>query len=348
MRKSQVLAGDASALMNPLTYISVNLGLVAVLYAGGIEVNIGNFTQGELVALVNYASQLLVELLKFANLINSLSKAEACSKRVNEIFAHKPTMVDGTKSADDIEPTVSFEDVSFTYPKASAPALEHITFSVGAGDIVGIIGSTGSGKSTIASLLMRFYDATSGTIKVGGSPIDSYSLKSLHHVVGIVDQKPHLFAGTVKTNLLLANEQASDNQLKDAITNAQASNVVEAKGGLDGTIEQLGRNLSGGQRQRMSIARTLVRAPKILILDDASSALDLATDAALRHALSQMRNTTQVVISQRVSAIRHATKILVLDEGKLVGIGTHEDLFKSCEVYQEICESQLEAEEVCA
>lgn len=346
LRERQVSAGDVSALMNPLTYCAVNLGLVAVLYVGGIQIEIGSFSQGELVALVNYMSQMLVDLMRFATLINILSKAEACAKRINEIFDRKPTMTEGTLSAESAPASIRFEDVSFTYPKAQAPALSHISFEAAPGDIVGIIGGTGSGKSTLADLLMRLYDASEGKVEIGGKPISSYKLESLHHLVNIVDQKPHLFAGTVATNLRLANQKATTEELTAAIEAAQATNVVEAKGGLDGEIEQLGRNLSGGQRQRLSIARTLTRHPRILILDDASSALDLATDAALRHALARMNDITQVVISQRVSAIRHATTILVLDEGKLVGSGTHDELVKNCEVYREICESQLEKEEV--
>lgn len=346
LRQNQVYAGDTAALMNPLTYAAVNLGLVAVLYVGGIQVQVGSFSQGELVALVNYMSQLLVDLLRLAVLVTSLSKAEACAKRVNEIFDRKPTMQDGSESAEGAPASIAFNDVSFTYPKASAPALSHISFQANPGDIIGVIGGTGSGKSTLASLLMRYYDASSGTVEVGGSDIASYQLKSLHHLVNIVDQKPRLFAGTVESNLKFANEKATKEELEAAIGAAQAANVVEAKGGLEGTIEQLGRNLSGGQRQRLSIARTLTRKPRILILDDASSALDLATDAALRHALAEMKDTTQVVISQRVSAIRHANLILVLDEGNLVGQGTHAELVKSCEVYREICESQLESEEM--
>lgn len=346
LRYNQVRAGDTAALMNPLTYIAVNLGLVAVLYVGGIQVEVGSFTQGELVALVNYMAQLLVDLLRLATLVTSLSKAEACAKRVNEIFDRKPTMVDGTESAEGARASITFKDVSFTYPKASAPALSHISFSAEPGDIVGVIGGTGSGKSTLASLLMRYYDASEGLVEVGGANIATYKLESLHHLVNIVDQKPRLFAGSVASNLKLANAEASTQDLEQAIAAAQATNVVEAKGGLSGKIEQLGRNLSGGQRQRLSIARTLTRNPRILILDDASSALDLATDAALRHALAEMKETTQVVISQRVSAIRHANLILVLDEGKLVGQGIHSELVKTCEVYREICESQLESEEM--
>lgn len=348
LRNNQVAAGDASSLMNPLTYVVVNLGLVAVLYLGGFQVQIGDFTQGELVALINYMSQILVDLVRLAILATSMAKAIACAKRINEVFDRKPTMVDGTESAEGAEPSISFDDVSFTYPKAAAPALSHVSFSAAPGDIVGVIGGTGSGKSTLASLLMRLYDASDGTVEVGGEPIQSYQLKSLHELVNIVDQKPHLFAGSIATNLRLAKQDASDDELIQAVEDAQATNVVEAKGGLSGEIEQLGRNLSGGQRQRLSIARTLTRRPRILILDDASSALDLATDAALRHALAKMKDTTQVVISQRVSAIRHANTILVLDEGKLVGKGTHDELVKTCEVYREICESQLEKSEVSA
>lgn len=347
LRQAQVHAGDAAALMNPLTYVSVNLALVAMLWVGGIQVDTGIFTQGELVALVNYMSQLLVEVLKIATFVNMLSKAAACSRRVNEIFEHQPTMVDGTESADGASASIEFKSVSFAYPEAGAPTLKDISFSAKPGDVIGIIGGTGSGKSTLANLIMRLYDTTEGTVLVGGKDIRTYSLKSLHHLVSMVDQKPHMFSGTIESNLKLADENATEQQLIDAISTAQATDAVEAKGGLSAKVEQLGRNMSGGQRQRLSIARTLTRSPRILILDDASSALDLATDAALRHALAELPGeVTQVVISQRVSAIRHANTILVLDEGKLVGKGTHKELLGSCEVYREICDSQLEREEV--
>lgn len=343
----QVHVGDVSGLMNPLTYAAVNLGLVVVLYVGGISVQAGNLTQGALVALVNYMSQMLVELLKLANLVNTLSKSEACARRVNEVFERLPSMTDGELSADGLSGSIEFCDVTFSYPGAAAPSLSHVSFSARPGQVVGVIGGTGSGKSTLASLLMRFYDATSGSVLVGGRDVRTLTLESLHRLVSIVDQRPRLFSGTIESNLRLAAPDASPDQLEHAVVAAQAADVVAAKGGVAGALEQLGRNLSGGQRQRLSIARTLSRGPRILVLDDASSALDLATDARLRHALaSEFPGVTQVVISQRISAIRHADLILVLDAGRVVGQGTHEELRRTCDVYEEICASQLEGKEV--
>lgn len=344
----QVHVGDVSGLMNPLTYAAVNLGLVVVLYVGGISIQAGNLTQGALVALVNYMSQMLVELLKLANLVNTLSKSEACARRVNEVFERLPSMTEGELSADGLSGSIEFCDVTFSYPGAAAPSLSHVSFSARPGQVVGVIGGTGSGKSTLASLLMRFYDATSGSVLVGGRDVRTLTLESLHRLVSIVDQRPRLFSGTIESNLRLAAPDASPDQLEHAVAAAQAADVVAAKGGVAGAVEQLGRNLSGGQRQRLSIARTLSRGPRILVLDDASSALDLATDARLRHALaSEFPGVTQVVISQRISAIRHADLILVLDAGRVVGQGTHEELRRSCDVYEEICASQLEGEDVC-
>lgn len=343
----QVHVGDVSGLMNPLTYAAVNLGLVVVLYVGGISIQAGNLTQGALVALVNYMSQMLVELLKLANLVNTLSKSEACARRVNDVFERVPSMTDGELSADGLSGSIEFCDVTFSYPGAAAPSISHVSFSARPGQVVGVIGGTGSGKSTLASLLMRFYDATSGSVLVGGRDVRTLTLESLHRLVSIVDQRPRLFSGTIESNLRLAAPDASPDQLEHAVGAAQAADVVAAKGGAAGAVEQLGRNLSGGQRQRLSIARTLSRGPRILVLDDASSALDLATDARLRHALaSEFPGVTQVVISQRISAIRHAGLILVLDAGRVVGQGTHEELRRTCDVYEEICASQLEGEEV--
>lgn len=347
LRHEQVSVGDVAAFMNPLTNAAVNLGLVAVLSVGGAQVDVGGLTQGELVALVNYMSQMLVELLKLTNLVNTLSKAEACAHRVNEIFALSPSMADGKRDVPEGPLGIEFSDVSFTYPGAGAPSLEHVSFKAAAGQTVGVIGGTGSGKSTLASLLMRFYDACTGTVSIGGEDVRGLKVERLHEAVSLVDQRPRLFAGSIAYNLSWGAREATRGELEACVETAQASDVVRSKGGLDGQIEQLGRNLSGGQRQRLSIARTLARRPRVLILDDASSALDLATDAALRKALKRdCAGTTQVVISQRVSAIRHADLILVLDEGRLVGSGTHEDLVAGCDVYREICESQLEREEV--
>lgn len=341
----QVHVGDVAAFLNPLTYATVNLGLVAVLYAGGASIELGSMSQGALVALVNYMSQMLVELLKLATLVNTLSKAEACAKRVNEVFDRTPAMADGTLDARGLPGSIELRNVTFAYPGASAPTLADVSLSVAPGEVLGVIGGTGSGKSTLASLLMRFYDPTEGIVALGGHDVRELTLTSLHRLVALVDQSSTLFAGTIESNLRLANENAPAEQLASCIETAQAQDVVAAKGGLEGAIEQLGRNLSGGQRQRLSIARTLARAPRILILDDASSALDLATDARLRHALAtRCPGVTQVVISQRVSAIRHADKIVVLEAGHVAGIGTHAELMRTCAVYQEICDSQLEKE----
>ena len=341
----QVHVGDVAAFLSPLTYATVNLGLVAVLYAGGTSIELGSMSQGALVALVNYMSQMLVELLKLANLVNTLSKAEACAKRVNEVFDRTPAMADGTLDARGLPGSIELRNVTFAYPGASAPALADVSLSVAPGEVLGVIGGTGSGKSTLASLLMRFYDPTEGIVALGGHDVRELTLTSLHRLVALVDQSSTLFAGTIESNLRLANENAPAEQLASCIETAQAQDVVAAKGGLEGAIEQLGRNLSGGQRQRLSIARTLARAPRILILDDASSALDLATDARLRHALAtRCPGVTQVVISQRVSAIRHADKIVVLEAGHVAGIGTHAELMRTCTVYQELCDSQLEKE----
>ena len=345
--RRQVRVGDVSGLMNPLTYAAVNLGLVVVLYVGGVSIQAGALTQGALVALVNYMSQMLVELLKLANLVNTLSKAEACARRVNEVFDRKPTMADGTMSAAGLPGSIEFRDVTFSYPGSAAPSLSHVSFSAKPGQVVGVIGGTGSGKSTLASLLMRFYDATAGTVLMGGCDVRTLTIESLHRLVSLVNQRPRLFSGTIESNMRLAAADATKEELERAIDAAQASDVVQAKGGLSGAVEQLGRNLSGGQRQRISIARTLARGPRILVLDDASSALDLATDAHLRHALaSEFPGVTQVVISQRISAIRHADLILVLDAGRVVGQGTHDELRRTCGVYEEICASQLEGQEV--
>lgn len=257
----QVYVGDVSGLMNPLTYAAVNLGLVVVLYVGGISIQAGNLTQGALVALVNYMSQMLVELLKLANLVNTLSKSEACARRVNEVFKRVPSMTEGELSADGLSGSIEFCDVTFSYPGAAAPSLSHVSFSARPGQVVGVIGGTGSGKSTLASLLMRFYDATSGSVLVGGRDVRTLTLESLHRLVSIVDQRPRLFSGTIESNLRLAAPDASPDQLEHAVGAAQAADVVAAKGGVAGAVEQLGRNLSGGQRQRLSIARTLSRGP---------------------------------------------------------------------------------------
>lgn len=350
VRDRQVTTGDISALVNPLTYVAINCGLIALLWFGGFQVNAGDLTQGQLVALVSYVSQALVELLKLTNLIVLLSKASACARRVNEVFETRPSMTDGTRRASFApgEPALAFDDVSFTYADGAGSALEGVSFSLAPGSTLGVIGGTGSGKSTLASLAMRFYDTTRGTVRVGGTDVRELERASLRTSVSLVEQGATLFSGTIASNLRWGGPDASERDLEAAISTAQATTVVDGKEGrLAAEVEQFGRNFSGGQRQRLAIARTLARRPRVLILDDASSALDYATDAALRRAIARdCADTAVVTISQRVAAVRHADQILVLDRGRQVGLGTHEELLASCPVYREICESQLTAEEV--
>ena len=350
VRARQVTTGDISALVNPLTYAAINCGLIALLWFGGLQVDAGHLTQGQLVALVSYVSQALVELLKLTNLIVLLSKASACARRVNEVFETRPSMTDGTRQASFApgEPALAFDDVSFTYADGAGHALENVSFSLAPGETLGVIGGTGSGKSTLASLAMRFYDATEGTVRLGGTDVRELERASLRTSVSLVEQGATLFSGTIASNLRWGGPDASEKDLEAAISTAQAATVVNGKDGrLEAEVEQFGRNFSGGQRQRLAIARTLARRPRVLILDDASSALDFATDAALRRAIARdCADTAVVTISQRVTAVRHADQILVLDGGRQVGLGTHEELLASCPVYREICESQLTAEEV--
>ncbi|HIY79269.1 MAG TPA: ABC transporter ATP-binding protein/permease [Candidatus Olsenella excrementavium] len=350
VRDRQVATGDISALVNPLTYLVVNCGLIALLWFGGLQVNVGGLTQGQLVALVSYVSQALVELLKLTNLIVLLAKASACAKRINEVFETSPTLTDGTLDAEPAAdaPALAFDDVSFSYPGAAGDALSHVSFSLAPGATLGVIGGTGSGKSTLASLALRFYDVTDGEVKVGGSDVRMLTRHTLRRQVSLVEQGATLFSGTIASNLRWGDADASEKDLEAAIATAQATGVVAGKeGGLESEVEQFGRNFSGGQRQRLTIARTLVRRPRVLILDDASSALDFATDAALRRAIARdCAGTAVITISQRVTAVRHADQILVLDGGHQVGLGTHEELLEGCPVYREICESQLTAEEV--
>ncbi len=350
VRDRQVATGDISALVNPLTYLVVNCGLIALLWFGGLQVNVGGLTQGQLVALVSYVSQALVELLKLTNLIVLLAKASACAKRINEVFETSPTLTDGTLDAEPAAdaPALAFDDVSFSYPGAAGDALSHVSFSLAPGATLGVIGGTGSGKSTLASLVLRFYDVTDGEVKVGGSDVRMLTRHTLRRQVSLVEQGATLFSGTIASNLRWGDADASEKDLEAAIDTAQATGVVAGKeGGLESEVEQFGRNFSGGQRQRLTIARTLVRRPRVLILDDASSALDFATDAALRRAIARdCAGTAVITISQRVTAVRHADQILVLDGGRQVGLGTHEELLEGCPVYREICESQLTAEEV--
>ncbi len=348
LAEDQMLVGRISALMNPLTYAVINLSLAAVLQTGAVRVNAGDLTQGQVVALVNYISQILVELLKLANLVILLSKASACANRIRELFAVRNSIAGGTADAACAEPSVEFVDVGFTYPGAASEALSNICFTVRAGETVGIIGGTGAGKTTLADLVLRFYDVSRGEVRIGGRNIRDYTLPSLRKTVGIVEQRARLFSGTIRENLLWGDSSADDTVLMKASGAAQAAEVIAAKeNALGSVVEQLGRNFSGGQKQRLSIARTLVRRPHILIFDDSSSALDFATDAALRRAVkTDCAGTTVFLISQRVTAVKNADHIAVLDDGKMAGYGTHAELLKNCPLYKEICLSQLSEKEV--
>ena len=378
--KIQMFSGRISALMNPLTYIVINGGLVVLLYTGAVRVDGGIITQGAVVALVNYMSQILVELVKLANLIINVTKAIACGNRIQNVMELKPGIVSGTagsveagaeraakpEGADgkiDIQkqtvsteksvsehaqmPKVEFSHVSFRYKNAGADSLTDISFRVEKGQTIGIIGGTGSGKSSLVSLIPRFYDVREGCVKVDGTDVRDYDLQQLRGKVGIVLQKAVLFAGTIRENLLWGNENATEEELKEAIHAAQADEVVfDGKGGLDAVVEQEGRNFSGGQKQRLTIARALVRHPEILILDDSASALDFATDAKLRKAIRELSGEMTVfIVSQRASTIQFADQILVLDDGEIAGCGTHEELLEHCSVYQETYYSQFPKED---
>lgn len=344
LAEQQTAVGKISALMNPLTFVTINLGVIALLSIGGDKVDTGSMKQGDVVALLDYMSQILVELVKLANTIILLSKAFASAKRVQSVLdvpssMQFPTQTEGERMQG---PTVEFAHVDFTYAGAGDQSLSDIDFSVEEGQTVGVIGGTGSGKSTLVHLLTRFYDATDGQIRLFGKDIRSYGEEELRHMVGIVLQKAVLFHGTIRENLQWGDPFASDEEIWKMLEIAQAKEIVEKKAdGLDEIVEQGGRNLSGGQRQRLAIARTLLMKPKILILDDSSSALDYATDAALRNAIRQLEHApTTFVVSQRTASLQHADVILVLDEGKLVGKGTHDELLNNCPVYREIYESQ--------
>lgn len=344
LAEQQTAVGKISALMNPLTFVTINLGVIALLSIGGDKVDTGSMKQGDVVALLDYMSQILVELVKLANTIILLSKAFASAKRVQSVLdvpssMQFPTQTEGERMQG---PTVEFAHVDFTYAGAGDQSLSDIDFSVEEGQTVGVIGGTGSGKSTLVHLLTRFYDATDGQIRLFGKDIRSYGEEELRHMVGIVLQKAVLFHGTIRENLQWGDPFASDEEIWKMLEIAQAKEIVEKKAdGLDEIVEQGGRNLSGGQRQRLAIARTLLMKPKILILDDSSSALDYATDAALRNAIRKLEHApTTFVVSQRTASLQHADVILVLDEGKLVGKGTHDELLNNCPVYREIYESQ--------
>ena len=345
----QVFVGKISAAMNPLTYIIVNIALVVLLWTGAIRVDGGIITQGAVVALVNYMSQILVELIKMANLIIQITKALACAKRIESILAveNSQQIEDLTQQAKaETDDVIRFEHVGLTYQGGGEESLTDIDFAVKKGQTIGIIGGTGSGKTSVVNLIPRLYDATRGSVYVDGQDVKTYDPKQLRSKVGIVPQKAVLFAGTIRENLMWGNENATEEQLERALEISQAKEFVDTKEGrLDFKIAQGGKNLSGGQRQRMTIARAVVRDPEILILDDSASALDFATDAKLRHAIREMGNDMVVIIvSQRSSSIQYADQIIVLDDGKVVGIGTHDSLLAENEVYQEIYYSQFPKE----
>lgn len=347
LEKLQEFVGRISAVMNPATYLLVNGALIALLHTGAVRVNAGSLTQGQVVALVNYLSQILVELIKLANLIITMTKGMACADRIANVLAIDPGIEDGTvRGGNAKEKAVSFEHVSVTYRNAGAESLTDVTFAAAAGETVGIIGPTGCGKTTLVSLIPRFYEATAGKVKVKGTEVGQYRLESLRGKIGMVPQKAQLFKGTIESNLRWGNPDASEEELWRALEISQAAEFVrERPEGLQAVVEQNGRNLSGGQRQRLTIARALVRRPEILILDDSASALDLATDAALRNALGHMEDRPVIfIVSQRAASLMHADRIIVLDEGKVAGIGTHRELMETCELYREIYYSQFPKE----
>lgn len=359
LTRAQIYVGKISALMNPLTYVIINGAIVVLVWTGAVRVDNGYITQGEVVALINYMSQILVELVKLANLIININKSIACGNRIQSIFEMQPSITDGSGQkvdkvqtdtvdrSEEAEYAVEFSHVGLTYAGAGDESLTDIDFKVKKGETIGIIGGTGSGKSSVVNLIPRFYDVTSGFIKVDGKDVKDYPLEELRGKIGTVLQKAVLFHGTIRENLKWGNPDATEEDLNRAITVAQAKEFVDNKEGrLDFEIEQGGKNLSGGQRQRLTIARAVVKKPEILILDDSASALDFATDAALRKAIREMEGETTVfIVSQRAASIQHADRIVVLDDGKIVGLGTSEELLESCEVYQEIYNSQFKKQE---
>ena len=350
LSKLQIYVGKISALMNPITYTIINIAIVALIWTGAIQVNIGNISQGNVVALVNYMSQILVELVKLANLIILINKAIACGNRVESVFEINSSLIEPEKPAvvgEKLPDTVvSFDHVSLKYKNSSQDSLTDINFDVKRGETIGIIGGTGSGKSSLVNMLPRFYDYTGGQLKIDGINVKDYAVDDLRNKIGVVMQKAVLFKGTIRENLKWGNPDASDADLMEALETAQAAEVVQGKeNGLDAEVAQGGKNFSGGQKQRLTIARALVRKPEILILDDSASALDYATDAALRKAIRDMKNSPTVfIVSQRAASILYADKIIVLDDGNVVGIGKHNELLENCPVYQEIYYSQFPKE----
>ena len=348
--KVQVRAGKISALLNPATTVIMNFAIIGILWYGSKEVSVGILTQGEVVALVNYMNQILIALIALANLIVAVTRALACAIRINEVFQVNSSMEEGTKEGtkESGKPRVAFDHVTFTYGGAQEASLTDISFSAMPGETIGIIGGTGSGKSTLVNLIPRFYDATEGSVTVDGQDVKTYTFQHLREKIGVVPQKAVLFLGTIRSNLQWRKKDAKESELWKALQIAQAEEVVKKKQkGLDEKVETGGRNFSGGQRQRLTIARALVGEPDILILDDSASALDFATDAALRRSIKEnTKKATVFLVSQRAATVKNADQILVLDDGKLVGKGTHEELLKNCNVYKEICMSQFSSQEV--
>lgn len=350
LTNASVNVGKISALLNPLTYMIMSFAIIAIIWFGGIRVDGGALTQGEIVTFVNYMTQILLALVVVANLVVIFTKASASAARVNEIFDTKPSVVEGTYDRPtpvDGTPKIEFRSVSFSYHKNNEYALSGLSVKIFPGETVGIIGGTGSGKSTLVNLIPRFYDTDEGEVLVDGQNVKDYRFKALREQIGIVPQKAVIFSGTLRENLRWGKKDASDAELDKAVRIAQADEFVKKlPDGYDSTVAQGGKNFSGGQKQRLTIARALISEPEILILDDSSSALDFATDSALRKAIrSETENITVIIISQRATSIRYADKIIVLDDGEVMGIGTHKDLFESCEVYREICLSQISEEE---
>lgn len=346
LKDMQLYGGKISAYLNPITYVIVNLSIVLIIYVGGIQVNTGRLTQGEVISLINYMSQVLVELIKLSNLIINLTKSVACGNRIYDVFKIKPSINDGSGIKTNGEAAVEFDHVSATYAGSKEKSLDSLTLSIPRGSTIGIIGATGSGKTTLISLIPRFYDVSEGSLKVNGTDVRNYNVDELRKLIGVVPQKAALVSGTVRDNVKWGKPDATDEEIIKALKTAQALDFVNEKDGLDSKILQGGKNLSGGQIQRLTIARALVRKPEILILDDSSSALDFATDAALRRAIkSDTDNMTVFIVSQRFSTIKNADMIIVLDDGKVCGIGKHDELFENCEEYRDICESQLSSKE---
>lgn len=346
----QKFAGKISGLTNPLTFIIINFAILVLIHTGAVRVSLGTLSQGQVVALYNYMSQILVELIKLANLIISVTKAMACFNRIQDVFHIEPSMKEGTKTvaaAGNTTPAVEFNNVSFTYAGGGDYAVENISFKAMPGQTIGIIGGTGSGKSTLVNLIPRFYDVSEGEVDIAGKNIQDYTYGFLRNTISVVPQKAQLFAGTIRDNLTFGCPDATEEQIEEALAISQAKEFVDTKEGrLDAKIEQGGKNLSGGQRQRLTLARALVPQSDILIMDDSASALDYATDARLRKAIQDMkRKPTVFIVSQRTSSIQNADMILVLDDGKIAGQGTHEQLLKSCNIYREIYETQFKKEE---